>query len=82
MLSVKQAAVRLKISQALVYGWIADGLLVHYRLGRKGRRGKIGILEADHDALVASLRVVPKAPVAQPVKAVQPRGTFKHLKIT
>lgn len=39
MLTVKQAAVRLGISESLVYEWCAEGVLPHYRFGRKGRRG-------------------------------------------
>ena len=38
MLTVKQAAKRAGISESLVYEWCAEGVLPHYRFGRKGRR--------------------------------------------
>jgi hypothetical protein len=62
MFSVKQAAARAGVSAALVYSWVSSGLLAHFRLGAKGRRGKIAIAEADLDALLASLRVEAKGP--------------------
>ena len=41
MLTVKQAAARLRISPSLVYSWCEDHLLPHYRMGANVRRGKI-----------------------------------------
>ena len=41
MLTVKQVAERLRISASLVYSWCEDHLLPHYRMGGKGKRGKI-----------------------------------------
>ena len=39
VLTVKEAAARLRVSVALVYAMVADGRLPCVRLGRKGRRG-------------------------------------------
>ena len=74
MLSVKTAAARAGVSAALVYGWVASGLLAHYRLGANGRRGKIGISEADLDAALETMKrngrpeAPPPVPKRQPVK--------------
>ena len=53
MLSVAQAAERLSVSPALVYGWCNAGVITHHRLGLPGRRGCIRIAEADLDAFIA-----------------------------
>jgi hypothetical protein len=66
MMTVKQAAARAGVSAALIYGWVASGLLAHFRLGAKGRRGKIAIAEGDLDVLLASLRVEAKVEAAAP----------------
>ena len=57
MLTVKQVAERLRISASLVYSWCEDHLLPHYRMGGKGKRGKILIEEAALDAFLQSRRV-------------------------
>src|SRR5215510_2503015 len=72
MFSVKQAAEHAGVSAALVYGWVSSGLLAHFRLGAKGRRGKIAIAEADLDALLASLRVEAKGSAVVPVPQLVP----------
>jgi excisionase family DNA binding protein len=56
MLTVAEAAEKAGISSALVYGWIAAGLLAHHRLGLPGKRGCIRIAEADLDAFLAGRR--------------------------
>lgn len=43
MLTPKQVAERVGVSDSLVYEWCAQGLLKHYRFGGKGRRGCIRI---------------------------------------
>ncbi len=55
-LTVRQAAERAGVSDALVYGWCAAGELAHLRLGNKGKRGTIRIEEADLAAFLASRR--------------------------
>ena len=56
MLTVKQVAERLGVSESLVYEWCSEGVLPHYRFGRKGRRGKILIDETEFDAFLAGCR--------------------------
>jgi excisionase family DNA binding protein len=56
LLSVKQASELAGVSDSLVYEWCAEMLLVHYRFGKKGRRGKLMIDEKDLEAFLASCR--------------------------
>ena len=56
VLTVKEAALRACVCEALVREWVASGQLAHYRLGAKGRRGKIMIAVEDLDGLLAELR--------------------------
>jgi len=60
MLTVKQVAERLRISASLVYSWCEDQILPHYRMGGKGKRGKILIEEAALDAFLQSRKVESK----------------------
>ncbi len=64
MLTPKQVAARVGVSDSLVYEWCAHGLLPHYRMGRKGKRGKVLIEEADLSVFLASCRqeATPEAP--------------------
>ena len=55
-MSVKQAAERIGVSDSLVYEWCSAGRLVHFRLGRKGKRGKVLIDEKDLEAFLAACR--------------------------
>jgi hypothetical protein len=57
MLTAKQAAQRACVSLSLVYLWCANGLLQHYRLGGKGKRGKIVIEETELDSFLAECKV-------------------------
>ena len=57
MLTVKQVAERLRISASLVYSWCEDKILPHYRMGGKGKRGKILIEEVALDAFLQSCKV-------------------------
>ena len=57
MLTVKQVSERLRISPSLVYSWYEAHLLPHYRMGGKGRRGKILIEEAALDAFLQSRKI-------------------------
>lgn len=41
MLTVKEAAQKLRVSKSLVYEWCKDRRLAHVRLGRNGKRGRI-----------------------------------------
>ena len=64
MLTPKQAAGKMGVSDSLIYEWCGQGVLPHYRFGKPGRRGKILIEEADLDGFVAAHRqeVKPQAP--------------------
>lgn len=69
MLTVKQAAERIGVSESLIYAWVQSGSLPHYRLGRSRKRGKIMIDPEDLAALLASMKVegqqvAPDSPVA------------------
>lgn len=76
MLTVLQAAERAGVSEALVRAWVADGSLPHYRLGRKGSRGKIMIAAADLDGLLSGFKVEASVPRPKPVKP----APLKHLR--
>jgi len=81
-LTVKEAAARGRVSERLVRGWLRDGLLPHFRLGAKGRRGKIAIAVEDLERLLASFRVEPTStPTAKPAPALR-RPELKHLRFT
>jgi len=56
-LNVKQAAERAGVSESLLYQLCSEGRLPHYRLGGRGRRGKILISAEDLDAFMESCRV-------------------------
>jgi excisionase family DNA binding protein len=57
LLSPKEAAERMGVSVSLIYSWCEERRLAHYRVGGKGRRGKIMISPRDLDSFVESLRV-------------------------
>lgn len=73
LLSVKQAADTAGVSASLVYEWCAERLLVHYRFGAKGRRGKVMIDEMDLEAFLAACRqeTGEKAKDAVPLKHIK-----------
>ena len=58
-LTVKEVVERLegKVSASMVYQWIEEERLPHYRLGGEGRRGKILIDEDDLNRFLAECRV-------------------------
>jgi excisionase family DNA binding protein len=62
MLTVKQAATSKGLSPQLIYLWCEERRLPHYRLGGRGRRGRILIDPADLDAFLATLKVTPCPP--------------------
>ena len=57
MLTVKEVSERLRVSVSLVYSLCEDHLLPHYRMGGKGKRGKILIEESVLDAFLQSRKV-------------------------
>ena len=70
MLTPKQVAERVGVSDSLVYEWCAQGLLKHYRFGGKGRRGCIRIEEADLAAFLAACLHEVRPPVP-PLKHIK-----------
>jgi len=60
VLTPKQAAEKVGVSDSLVYEWCSQGRLPHYRFGRKGKRGCIRIEQADLDAFLADCLQQPK----------------------
>jgi excisionase family DNA binding protein len=79
MLSVKQAAERIGVSEALVYEWCSSGMLTHFRLGAHGKRGSIRIAEVDLDAFLAARREGGWHLVAPPSQKSRPL-VLKHLR--
>jgi len=58
MLTVKQICEKFPyLSESLVYLWIEQRELPHYRLGGKDKRGRIVIDEADFLTFLASRKV-------------------------
>lgn len=81
MLTVKQAAKHACVCESIVRSWVRTGQLPHFRLGAKGRRGKIAIAVEDLDALLAEFRIAKREP--EPRKATVPvKSAFRHLRIT
>ncbi|VTS00378.1 : HTH_17 [Gemmata massiliana] len=83
MLIVKQAAERACVSEGLIRQWIREGTLPHFRLGAKGKRGKIVIAVEDLDGVLAAFKVIKAEP--EPRKAPAPQklpSAFRHLRIT
>ncbi len=72
MLSPREAAMRLGISLSLVYQLCKDGQLEHYRLGSRGKRGRIRIALSEVERFLA-----------ESVRRLQPTlsSQFKHLDI-
>jgi len=79
--TVKQVAEHLRVSQALVYGWVESGSLPCLRLGGEGRRGTIRIDDTDLDSFLDSRRTKSQQPATKPVAAKRPKTEFKHLRV-
>ena len=80
-LTIKEAAARARVSETLVRGWVRDGSLPHFRLGAKGKRGKIAIAPEDLDALMASFRVVAVSVQRPERKPAARQPVLKHLRL-
>jgi excisionase family DNA binding protein len=60
-LTVKEAAVRFGLSASLLYLWCQERRLPHYRVGGRGKRGRVLIEASDLEAFLAAQRVEPAA---------------------
>ncbi|HLN26917.1 MAG TPA: helix-turn-helix domain-containing protein [Gemmataceae bacterium] len=75
MLTPKQAAARIGVSDSLIYEWCSNGALPHYRFGRNvGKRGKILIEETEFEAFLARCRQEGRQDAA-------PLPPLKHIKM-
>jgi excisionase family DNA binding protein len=71
VLTPKQAADKIGVSDSLVYEWCSLGLLPHYRFGKPGCRGKILIDEAELDGFIAAHRQEARPQDAPPLKHIK-----------
>jgi excisionase family DNA binding protein len=69
-LTVSEAAERIGVSDSLVYQWIEERRIPHYRLGGRGKRGCIRIEEADLVEFLAGCRQEAK-PGVPPLRHIQ-----------
>ncbi len=77
LLTVTEAAERLRVSRSRVYELVEDRQLAHHRIG--GARGAIRISETDLLSFLADSRVEPTAdePTPLPLR----RSALKHIKL-
>ena len=76
---VKRAAAYAGVCASVIYGLCAAQALQHYRIGGRGRRGKIIIHKADLDAFLASCRVGPEQRATAPARPSRPK--LRHLRL-
>lgn len=57
-MTIKEFAERAEISKSLAYRLIEEGRVPHRRIGQKGRRGKIIVLDEDYRKFMESVKVV------------------------
>jgi len=72
VLTVQQVAVRLNVCDDLVYDWCNSGMLPHFRLGRKGRRGGIRIEEGALEAFLTTQKQEERQPPRSPAPRRKP----------
>lgn len=56
MITVREAARRLGVSEGLVYAWARSGELPSYRFGRRRKRGAVRVREEDLEVFVLKRR--------------------------
>jgi excisionase family DNA binding protein len=79
MLRVKEIAKLAGVSAGLVYAWIEQGVLPHFRLGKAGTRGTIRVAETEFQRFLESMKHKARpqeCPAAAPVKSA-----FRHLRV-
>jgi excisionase family DNA binding protein len=81
VLTVKTAAEMAGVSAALVYIWVGEGVLPHFRLGKPGSsKGAIRIAEDDLEAFLFSHKHGERAKESIP-PAQKRKLVLKHLKL-
>jgi hypothetical protein len=78
-ITVIEVSKRVGVCSSLVYGWVESRALAHFRLGGKGKRGRILVDEADLEAFLQGCRVEAKKEAASSMKPPRVRTKFKHL---
>ena len=71
MLTPKQVAERVGVSDSLVYEWCSQGLLRHFRFGGKGRRGCIRIEQPDLEEFMARCLHTERQDAIPPLKHIK-----------
>lgn len=74
LLKVQQVAERLGVSVSLVYQLCADGVMTHFRMGGKGKRGRVMVEESDLQLFMEACR--------REATASMPSLTLKHIKLS
>jgi excisionase family DNA binding protein len=78
-MTVKEAAARLGISPSLVYALCEQKKLGHHRIGQRGRRGKIIIMQVDIDRFLEATKVEAQEPSAPYTLPRVPK--LKHIRL-
>lgn len=68
LLSVNDASKVAGVSKSLVYELCRSGQLIHYRVGQKGKRGKVLVDTDDLRLFLKTCRVVEERIEEQPLK--------------
>jgi excisionase family DNA binding protein len=80
MYTVKSAAEKAGVSAGLVYVWVENGVLPHFRLGKPGSRGSIRIAESDLELFLASLKRG-EGPKESVPPARTKKRVFRHINV-
>jgi len=81
MLTVNEIAKRLNVCPSLVYGWVESGMLSHFRLGCRGKRGAIRVDEADLQAFLAMQKREGRQDHLPSHPKPRSKSAFKHLRV-
>ncbi len=79
-LTPRQVAERAGVSPGLIYQWCQEKRLPHFRMGGRGKRGRVLIEDADLDPFLLALKVLAgAAPSSAPASSGPPAGPFSEL---
>ena len=81
LLNVLEAAERAKVSESLIRRWTTvEKRLPHFRLGGRGKRGKLVIDSSDLDSFLDTLKVTGgECFIASPPPTLTP--SFRHVRV-